>query len=203
MFVKKQAIALVTIIYLSLIPYFPTCFAGDITPTDLDKPVPEISGVISSEGGRICTRSKAEIIVSPQHLNQPVEIVIQDYLRTVEKIHLNDPNTPPSVLGAVRIIFHGKEPTIQVTVPLIKYVQPAAELDVVKPNLTGISWAKTDMAAIVGDDGLSATFEVSRQGAYAIYNPERKAYLQKTLSEERISSVKSGSPPEGRTGAVF
>lgn len=197
MFVKKEAIALAGIVYLSLIFYSSACFAGDIIPTDLNKPVPETSSIIRSEGGRICTRSNAKIIAGSQHLNHPAEIIIQDYFRTLEKIYLNASDTRPSVLAAVRIIFYEKELFLQVTVPLIKYVQPAAELDVVKPNLTGTSWAKTDMTAIVGADGFSATFEVRKQGAYAVYNPERKACLREKLSQKTVPSAKSGTSREG------
>ncbi len=186
----KKKIIYGSVIILSFIYSFSTVFAGDIIPADLARPVAEISKTISSDQGLICTSTQAQVRVEDQNLIQPVKITFQDYTELVRKIHLKNPDAPPSVLGAARIISEINRTDFLVTVPLIKFVQPGTELEVVTPNFTGTAWAESGLTAIAGDNGFYASFRTKKQGSYAINNPDRKEYIRKKTKNRKASSDK-------------
>jgi pimeloyl-ACP methyl ester carboxylesterase len=158
-----QKLSLVTTIisvFLFMICVIPPAFGGDISPADLAAPVPEISDTSG-------------------------KVILQNYTELVKQIHLQRPDVPPSVLGAVRIISDLKN--IAVTISLIQYVSAGTVLNVVTPNSTGSAWTETGITAVAEKDGTSASFNAETEGSYAIYNPERAVYLR-TLQRESSSS---------------
>jgi pimeloyl-ACP methyl ester carboxylesterase len=175
-------------VFLSLILCFSTGFAADIRPADLIRPVPEFSGIIGSQGGSVYADTKAAVTIESVQSQQPEKISLQDYTPWVKEIQLTEPDSPPSILGAVRIFSGEKETELLVTVPLIIPMNAGTQLDVVTPNFTGTAWAETNLSAAVREDGLSAEFKTKQPGAYAIYNPEREQYLSiRSRSQAGIS----------------
>jgi pimeloyl-ACP methyl ester carboxylesterase len=148
---------------------------GMISPADLSQPVPEISQTLDGQTRRAISGGRGGPDVSFHSLNQTVTVILQDYTEAVRRAHQKAPDTPPTVLGAVRIISKGEISGFHVTVPLIQYAQPGTSLQVVTPNLTGSAWAETDLIAWVANDGLSAVFQAKTQGSYAIYHPESES----------------------------
>ncbi|MCP4107661.1 MAG: hypothetical protein GY749_19305 [Desulfobacteraceae bacterium] len=180
----KKKIVYYSVIIVFFICSFSAALAGDIIPANLAKPVTEISKNIDSDRDLICTSTHAQVRV--ENLSQPFKVTFQDYTELVRELHLKNPNVPPSVLGAVRIISDINSADFLVTVPLIKYVQPNSELEVVTPNFTGTAWAASNLTATAGDDGFYASFRTKKQGSYAIINPERKEYIRKKTKKRKV-----------------
>ncbi|WP_373500212.1 esterase/lipase family protein [Desulfococcus sp.] len=137
-----------------------TVFAGSVSPGDLDRAAndPGSSG-----------------LVTVQRQGEPASVEIEEYTEIVLQIHMNDPDTPASVLGCVIVRMDAETEPFPVSVPLIEEASPGTVLPIVQPNQTGSAWARSKWAAVVDEDGFTATFETGSPGVYAVYNPEREA----------------------------
>ena len=171
----------------------PKCFSGNISPHLLAQPVPKYSRSIDDTAD-ILIFSK-NLYVRPAGLkSENVEarkIILQDYTDLLKDVSAKDPTVPSSILGAVKIVSDARDIQLWVCIPLISYIEPQTELEVLSPNLTGSAWAETGLIAHAGDDGFSALFAIHHPGSYAVYNPKRKQYLPQKAAAEPGDGAKT------------
>jgi pimeloyl-ACP methyl ester carboxylesterase len=123
------------------------------------------------------------------HGDSAAGITVRELTDSVRRIHEAAPDVPASVLGAVWITPSAGPIDHSVRVPLIRPVPAGTELEVVRANLTAVAWAETGLTAVVGEDARSASFRVTTPGVYAVYNPERRAYLEQKRSRANHQPV--------------
>jgi hypothetical protein len=177
---KMKIFVFMTFLAWRLFCFFPECTAGDILPQDLINPVPVYTLKANGNPELLCCSTPPYIIAAvsePDSIND-VEVTIQDYTALINEINIKNLKIPPSILGAVRVIFDQKNISLWVCIPLIEVVQPGTELEILKPNFTGSGWAVTGITAEVCEDGFCARFKINSTGSYAVYNPQRTAYHQ-------------------------
>ncbi len=181
----------IAIIGWSCFCLLPECPAGDIFPRDLSKPVPVYTKKAEKRIEFLYCSRKPNVSLAGNELDNKdnVMVKIQDYTTLINEIHLKNIKAPPSVLGAVKIIFDQNDISLMVCIPLIEFVQPGTDLEILQPNFSGSAWATTELTAEVCKDGFSAKFKTSQSGSYAIYNPHREEYLRyKTNMNQPIPS---------------
>ena len=154
-----------------------TAFAGSVSPLDLDRAVndPDAPGGTAP--------------VTVFNLEKPAFVEIEGYTEMVRQIHLGDPDTPASVLGCVNVRMEAETAPFPVDIPLIAAASPGSRLPIVRPNLTGSAWARSEWTAVVAPDGLTATFETGAPGVYAVYNPDRDAVNQAPAALKSFTAV--------------
>jgi pimeloyl-ACP methyl ester carboxylesterase len=206
---KRIFFVFISVIILSAFFELSDCSAGDILPYDLAKPVPETTKTADKNMALSCcgkTPNVGPIVDSYVRLADSelcnidsAEVNVQDYTALINEINMQDLTVPPSILGAVKVAFDQKNIVLWVCVPLIEFVPPGTDLEILKPNLTGSAWAATELTAKVCADGFCARFKVDHPGSYAVYNPQRKTYRQ-----NRTNNTKSiPSESEDQTDASW
>ena len=197
---KKNIFVLITIIVLGSFFFLSECSAGDISPYDLAKPVAETIKIADKNMALSCCSKNPNITIADSQLNNTnnVLVTIQDYTALINEINMKDLKVPPSILGALRIAFDQKDSNFWVCVPLIEFVQPETDLEILTPNSTGSAWAKTELTAKVCENGFSAIFKTDHPGSYAVYNPRRKEYHQNQKNiQKHVSSVSESQTGSG------
>ena len=173
---RSVCIPPVMLLCLTALPWG-TAFAGSISPMDLDRAInnPDAPGGTAP--------------VTSRSMEDPAFVEIEAYTEIVRQIHLNDPGRPASVLGCVIVRMDDETEPFSVEIPLIEEASPGSRLPIVQPNLTGSAWARSEWAAVVAPDGLTATFETGTPGVYAVYNPEWDAATQEAPSLNSFTTV--------------
>ncbi len=192
---KRIFFVFITITILSALFELSDCYAGDILPYNLAKPVPEATKTADKNMALSCCSKTPNVSLDASELNNniSVEVTVQDYTALVNEINMKDLKVPPSILGAARITFDQKNIILWVCIPLIEFVQPGTDLEILKPNLTGSAWASTELTANVCEDGFSAKFKTDHPGSYAVFNPRRKEYHQNKTNISNSIPSESGN----------